>query len=666
VAIRVAEGAATRICDLSDGFALQVRSPSDLAAAMEAMRRARDEVVDMGVAWVSDVVAAPAGPLLFADGGESDYEVLRGIPDIVGRHLDDVGVTDALVVAPKLGGVLDRLDQLGPAVVLRLFPGARARSIPPTWVDVAAEWVTSGLVSDDVVKARVLSVEADVRVGDVPSLLHECAIGRAVCEVVMGDISRRIRASAVSFERDGYPHVALAAGGPALDDDALIARADLLEDVGRELAPQLAYACLDIEPTFGWLAAGPVGPDALVVLSALAGRGVPEAFPFQILGPSHIDRLGGPPPGAQPLPGGRYELRIDDPTAEGEALLGPCLVDREELERVLQEPQPLELVPDEPVGEGPVPATVDTLVRSWRAALGAAHRGRLDELERRAAGVGDGEAADRARRWTVADWLVRSHTAAWLRAAGDDDVATTLAGLGPMSDAEQLLQAVDAMAVSINGAAARLEAAPPDDADEEDAEEAWAAASEESAWGAAAEAVSEDVDDHVATSTDLRVIECAGRRNLGDEAWLAARRAIGDVVWRRAWESADALVGGALTPLLDGDSDSDVAGRDALAEAGEPSWDDAVRQASAWTAEARALVGDGDWDKVMGTARTTAEELLARAPDHVARAVLVAVAREASGSAGRAVARAEPEALRPVVDELRESAFALLDRLVGP
>lgn len=35
-----------------------------------------------------------------------------------------------------------------------------------------------------------------------------------------------------------------------------------------------------------------------------------DAFPYQILGPGHLERLGSLPPGARALPAGRFELSI--------------------------------------------------------------------------------------------------------------------------------------------------------------------------------------------------------------------------------------------------------------------------------------------------------------------------------------------------------------------
>jgi len=85
----------------------------------------------------------------------------------------------------------------------------------------------------------------------------------------------------------------------------------------------------------------------------------------------------------------------------------------------------------------------------------------------------------------------------------------------------------------------------------------------------------------------------------------------------------------------------------------------------------------------MGEARAVVDGLLRDAPDLIARAVAVAVAREACGAAARGVAyraaaiarahgadgdgatEAARAALAPTAAALREDAYALLARLVG-
>lgn len=371
MAIRVGAAAIERILDAGDRLALQVQHPDDLGAAIGALKLARVDLLGLssrrepagddadaeagprptGQATVSPVVNAPGGPLVLVERLDAEFDALRTVPDVVIRRLEQAGVTTASVEVPLLGGDLDRLDATPQAVVLRLFPrpAATGTGIPPEWLDIACEWVGGDLRPNDELRLRILGVEFAVSVGDCSAVVHECGLARAWCDAVNGDLDDRIRTASLTFGR--LPHLALAAGGPLVDLGALLARYELLQDVARELAAELAYACIDFEPTFeglsfglagdGWQAAGGASPN-LVVRELIEER-VPDAYPYQVLGPAQMARLSSTELPAEPLGDGRAEVVIDDPRlwlpsaperpevqAEGWELLRPCLVTSEE------------------------------------------------------------------------------------------------------------------------------------------------------------------------------------------------------------------------------------------------------------------------------------------------------------------------------------------------
>jgi len=100
-------------------------------------------------------------------------------------------------------------------------------------------------------------------------------------------------------------HLALGAGGPGS-----VGRLPLLfeglRNLARRLAGDLAYGFVDLSPTFLRFA-GASHP-----LEPFCDEAVFDGFPYQALGPGHLARLGGPPPGACPLSGGRVELSAGD------------------------------------------------------------------------------------------------------------------------------------------------------------------------------------------------------------------------------------------------------------------------------------------------------------------------------------------------------------------
>ncbi|HEX4901741.1 MAG TPA: hypothetical protein VFV42_02965 [Acidimicrobiales bacterium] len=290
-------------------FAIHLRT-RDVARAADALRGVADAVrrtVREGVLppRVSPVALLPDGPLVRLDDLPADPLTRRRVADAVDDLVVDAGFAPGAATVCEVDGLAD-LDEAARAVVLRLFPdpAGSAGTLPATWIDLAAEWVFGDQDPETLVRLRVLGVEATVMAKEAAGILHGCARSRAWCDVVTGDVSSRLRTASISFGI--APHVAVAAGGPRCDDEGLLARFDLLTEVAREHAAgggrgheRVAYACLDFEDTFGDLGTGLTGvPWALDggappnrVAGRLADRHVPEAFPFQVLGPRHVARL---------------------------------------------------------------------------------------------------------------------------------------------------------------------------------------------------------------------------------------------------------------------------------------------------------------------------------------------------------------------------------------
>jgi hypothetical protein len=385
MAIRVAPGAVGTILDYADGFVIAVREPSDLVKAASGLRALRVELSRLAGASpahpdgpaVSEVVALPDGPLArFARLGVSD-ELLRTVPSRLTKHLEAAGVDSALIEAPEPGGALDALDVTPSAVILRLFPppAGPAGVLRPEWLDIACEWVLGDLPATSPVALRVLGIELEVPAGEAPAIVHQCGVARAWCDLVNGRFDERVRTASVTFGR--APHVALAAGGPSVDSHGLMARFELLADVARELAPQVPYACIDIEPTFeglglglnpsGWRERGGAAPN--LVAGELCDVLAPDAYPFQILGKGHLGRLDPErddpedPPVGEPLGEGKVEVLVGDPAdwlpvydarndvqAEGWELLQPILATQAEAEAMLEQRPRREIAPDRTEG----------------------------------------------------------------------------------------------------------------------------------------------------------------------------------------------------------------------------------------------------------------------------------------------------------------------------
>lgn len=367
MAIQVAPGAGDVAAELVGGFVVQVTNSNDDDAAARALADARADITALATVGVgtndpvlSNPVHAPNGPLLRVGVLDAEPDLVATVPDLVARSLERAGLTAGRIDTIDPHGPLDELDLCQTATILRVFPipQGEAGVIPARWVEVAAEWVLGDLSADEEVLLRLLGAPFDVAADEAPTFIHHAARARAWCDLVQGSLADRIRTASLTF--GGTPHLALAAGGPGCDDDALLMRYELLGEVARELHGEVAYVCIDFEPTFGdigagiassgWRARGGASPN--LVAAELADVRIPDVFPYQLLGPRHIGRLREVRPGStslERLDDGRSEVVVGTPEdwfpwlderAEvqqvGWAELAPLLVTEAELAPLLE------------------------------------------------------------------------------------------------------------------------------------------------------------------------------------------------------------------------------------------------------------------------------------------------------------------------------------------
>jgi hypothetical protein len=397
-------------------------------------------------------------------------------------------------------------------------------TLPADWLEIASEWVAGDLTDDEIVRVRILGVEFDVPTVDLPAVVRECGATKAWCDAVNGELDDRVRVASITFGR--LPHLALAAGGTQVEPLGLVARFRLLQEVARELAADVAYGCIDFEPTFeglalglspaGWQTQGGASPN--LIARELVDVYVPDAYPYQVLGPGHLSHLPARGLNYEALSDGHVEISFDDPTSwlpgtfereEARArawdALDACLVlegdvaalvaarddhlatvDRAATDRdiawhdsvpeldditVDRSTHPrrgtklslLELVSwlnHEPHSDAPasVSPVVATFARWLAAGFDDADRQALKAIAPRLIGTapatGDEE---RARQWRATEWLVRVQAPAWLRAAGMLEAANRLATLGPLTDDLELVRAVDVLGTAITIASRRID-----------------------------------------------------------------------------------------------------------------------------------------------------------------------------------------------------------------
>jgi hypothetical protein len=257
---------------------------------------------------------------------------------------------------------------------------------------------------------------------------------------------------------------------------------------------------------------------------------------------------------------------------------------------------------------------IGAFLRSWNDGLPDAERtALLLPLLPKLPGTRN-KALEERRSLMAADWLVRTHTPAWLE----------LAGLTAQAESLRALPEIVSMAQvpSIRG---------PIEAVKRDASAAWDAAGD-AAWDAAWAAAGD-----------------AARAAAWDAAWAAAgdaaRAAAGDAAWAAAGDAAWAAAG-------------DAAGDAAWAAAG-----DAARAA------ARAAAGDAAWDAAWAAAWAAAGDAArAAAGDAAGDAARAAAGDAAWAAAGDAAWAAAGDAARaklePTRKALQASALTLVERMI--
>lgn len=352
-----------------DSFVLEVRSESleQLAVALESFRHSIFDIGTVGVdaewpgpAWVSEVIQTPSSCLLFLDLGEPPETVAEEILAALPRLLEGYQVPKPSVALAKSEGPTTPVADLPNGVVLRAYPTDPQTQdgwpFDPSWVDAAFDWLRpAGPVPCDIVSVQFTLEPAAAR-RFVDQQLIKATTDRF--KMMTGDTSDHIRVLAFGTSSTFRPRIPrirrranllFAAGGPTCGPEDLVAEFEALAAVGRRLASHAEYILIDFVDTLidtvrtdHHVPRHREGGAAALSVDLVRDVLVFDGFPWQMLGPGHIARLGAPPNGSMPLDGGRVELAIGDPhewlaeTTKDQArhrareLLAPCLLNDDE------------------------------------------------------------------------------------------------------------------------------------------------------------------------------------------------------------------------------------------------------------------------------------------------------------------------------------------------
>lgn len=410
MAVTRAPGVKRRVAGQTGSLLLQVRAPSDHELAAAVLNEAADHVPGI---WAKDPAVSTAdGPYLWYDHGEGVTALDKGdFIDHLGHSLVQAGLADGEIDVLDRATPLYSMAHIFKAVVLHLYPppppaypdpswprptGQRWYSeLPGEWLDEAAAWIRGELADEDELWATAYHSRLTLPGTKAQRFLERCRMKRTTFGLVTGkqqamldyptsrpaekarDYDERAAADVAAIggrvraikgmTRDFEPSLTLAGGGPDCTDDELLAIFATFTDLARRLAPSLAYGFVNIASRFQVVSFD--FREMWDPLHLICDDYVFDAFPFQILSPGHLERLGEVPPSAQPLNGGRVELSLGTPEewlddfneqeaadergprervakVVGRRWLAPCLSTRREAESsVAARRQPLE--PDE-------------------------------------------------------------------------------------------------------------------------------------------------------------------------------------------------------------------------------------------------------------------------------------------------------------------------------
>ncbi|QIS10584.1 hypothetical protein [Nocardia arthritidis] len=293
-----------------------VRSPDAerLAAGMAAARAAVYEMD--GPSYVSEPIPIPDGRLVMVDFGDVPPQLRLELPEVVSAALTSAGIEDASIEpAPRMGerfAALNRFMPVTRAWLRGLDPPGRPRVLarpPESLISAGRQWLRDEYQDGDELLTLAISAEIpliwDQFTPIVGALLGSRAPLPHPTPVLTTDF--RTRAASAEFGTLFGFGVLLTAGGANWSTADLAPRMLRQRDLIRANTEHLAWAAIGIDP---------LDRDLLIPQTQATEIADPAtAAWYRLFSPEQLDALGGPPPGAVELPGGRVESTVGEPGA---------------------------------------------------------------------------------------------------------------------------------------------------------------------------------------------------------------------------------------------------------------------------------------------------------------------------------------------------------------
>lgn len=290
---------------------------ADPGRATEAVRAALPEISRLAPA---DAPAVLMGPFRLPDGCLllADFEAVTPpdaraqIPDILARHLDQDGITEAEIsTASQVGSRYDVPGSFTPVARAWLAgPGLSRGSgifpvLEPAIVDAGTRWLSDRLAPGAELRAILAGLDVPVAPEALDAVLAGARRGGTYAMTAVATDFSSFAASTV-FGEFLATGISLSAAGASWTAAEVTAQMRAQREIIRSSAAgeSLAWAGVTAQPGGRFVfTANPGARDYRMVGPVW----------YQLLSADQLQRMGGQPPGATGLPGGRVEVTIGEP-----------------------------------------------------------------------------------------------------------------------------------------------------------------------------------------------------------------------------------------------------------------------------------------------------------------------------------------------------------------
>ncbi len=264
--------------------------------------------------YVAAPVTIPGGQLLVIDYSSTPQRMSRLTPAILMVHLQSAGVQDAQIsLAPELSeqryGILGSFTPVargGIRAPVGRYPSGGFLQVPPAarLLDVATGWLRGQYAPGMELLDLVIATGVPVTWDNLRPVVERVLRSGGYTTLIVSDLATRAATAVLGTFADRG--ISLAAAGVGWSPDRV---ADQMRDLRsriRGIATEVGWAGVTSH------AASRRAPNVYVPKVA---QDESEAGPmwYQVLSPAQLERLGGPPPGAEQMPDGRFELTIGEP-----------------------------------------------------------------------------------------------------------------------------------------------------------------------------------------------------------------------------------------------------------------------------------------------------------------------------------------------------------------